>query len=732
MRRSLKATTAIVASLNLVLPTPIAAQTAQGDNPALDQGVGQQIMEVCADLDVASCVEATGLPEQLVADALNGGGASGEATTEEPLAETPENLEAEAETATESVSEADEPVADAVSEPSESGEEAIERATEEATPPPAEVSEGGEETMEAAGEELEDSLTQTETGDPQQSDAAQGDQSDAAPSDGMEPTAEERAGSTETQPRASAAGDAAGTDEATTEPMADGQPDGAGLQGGTEMGEDSPSSGMTAEEVQRELEAGSEAQSGETTEDAGAEAAVPAEDNASTESATSPENSATETGASGTSGDTATTDGSDSTETDTDATAADNPPAEAATDGATDQGSTTAEPMMNGEGGSQAETDAAPETQMTESERAAIEGGTDTAVAATAEDGTPSSEVARETVTEESARSSGEDFDTAISREPASGADAQTSEETSAESDDDSGLSNLQKALLVGAGALAVGTLLNNNRQVVASSDDRVVVSGSDGGYELLKDDTALLQRPGTEVATQSFDDGSTRTIVTRPDGSQIVTIRDADLRVLQRVRVTPDGERIVLIDDTGETQPVDVASLRPADRPSAEGGMDSDALRQALATQGAFDRTFSLAQIRNIAEVREQVPAVELDNITFATGSAAIPPEQAEELTALGRYIRDAIAENPREIFLVEGHTDAVGNAAYNLALSDRRAESVALALTEYFDVPPENLVVQGYGERFLRVETEAAERANRRATLRRITPLLQMAAAN
>jgi outer membrane protein OmpA-like peptidoglycan-associated protein len=54
-----------------------------------------------------------------------------------------------------------------------------------------------------------------------------------------------------------------------------------------------------------------------------------------------------------------------------------------------------------------------------------------------------------------------------------------------------------------------------------------------------------------------------------------------------------------------------------------------------------------------------------------------------------------------------------------------------VALALTENFAIPPENLVVQGYGERFLRVETEAAEEENRRATVRRITPLLTAVAS-
>ncbi|SNR42687.1 OmpA family protein, partial [Paracoccus sediminis] len=78
---------------------------------------------------------------------------------------------------------------------------------------------------------------------------------------------------------------------------------------------------------------------------------------------------------------------------------------------------------------------------------------------------------------------------------------------------------------------------------------------------------------------------------------------------------------------------------------------------------------------------------------------------------------------------FLIEGHTDTVGSDAANLALSDRRAESVALALTEYFEVPPENLVVQGYGEQDPQIRREGDIRENRRAAVRQITSLLQTA---
>ena len=38
-------------------------------------------------------------------------------------------------------------------------------------------------------------------------------------------------------------------------------------------------------------------------------------------------------------------------------------------------------------------------------------------------------------------------------------------------------------------------------------------------------------------------------------------------------------------------------------------------------------------------------------------------------------------------------------------------------------FQVPPENLTTQGYGEQHLKVPTEGSECANRRVTARRIT---------
>ncbi len=295
-------------------------------------------------------------------------------------------------------------------------------------------------------------------------------------------------------------------------------------------------------------------------------------------------------------------------------------------------------------------------------------------------------------------------------------------------------LSDLEKVGLIALGAVVIGAIINGNKQVVANTGDRVVVRQPDGTYQVYKDDNALLREPGSTVRTESYDDGSTRTIVTRADKTQIVTIRDASGRVLQRVAYDQTGHGTVLIDDLQPEQPVIVSQLPRAQPKSNQISLDkSDAeLRAQLAAAEVSDngRRYSLRQIRNIPEVRYLAPTIDVNNITFETGSSAILPSEAKKLSKLGQLIKHMISINPGEVFLIEGHTDAVGSAASNLALSDRRAESVAKALTEYFGVAPENLVVQGYGESELKIDTLGDERKNRRVAVRIITPILRQSA--
>ncbi|GHC08606.1 hypothetical protein GCM10007291_00690 [Gemmobacter nanjingensis] len=333
-------------------------------------------------------------------------------------------------------------------------------------------------------------------------------------------------------------------------------------------------------------------------------------------------------------------------------------------------------------------------------------------------------QVTESRVTREDRRDASRDYDTPVI------GDQQTAKK------DSGGLSKLEKAGLLALGALAVGTLLKNGNKVVSNTGDRVVVDRGYGDYVVLKDDDALIREPGSNVRTETYRDGSTRTTVDRADGTQIITIRDASGRVLRRARINLDGSQTLLIDDLSDrVQEVDVTRL-PKPQPGlaiSTSGEDA-ALRARMLSLRAAEagRSFSLAQIRDYPEVRALAPTVDVDNITFETGSAAIRPSEAEKLSQLGEFMSQMIEENPGEMFLIEGHTDAVGDAAYNLALSDRRAESVALALTEYFDVPAENMVVQGYGEGELRIASAGDEPRNRRAVVRMISPLMRQLASN
>jgi outer membrane protein OmpA-like peptidoglycan-associated protein len=301
-------------------------------------------------------------------------------------------------------------------------------------------------------------------------------------------------------------------------------------------------------------------------------------------------------------------------------------------------------------------------------------------------------------------------------------------------------LSDLEKVGLVALGALVVGAIIKdaNNKQedrrVVSNTGDRVVVLKPDGTYQVYKDDDTIIRRPGSDVRTETYRDGSTRTIVKRADGTQVVTIRDASGRVLRRAQYDDLGRELVLIDDL---EPEEVVVIRDLPKPRKSrviiSSQDEDAeIQVAMAAKevARVGRKFSLRQIREIPEVRALAATIDVDAITFDSGSAAIRASEADDLADLGDLMQSMLDKNPREMFLIEGHTDATGAAAMNLALSDRRAESVALALTEYFDIPPENMVIQGYGETELRIDTLANEKRNRRVAVRIITPLLRQAA--
>ena len=104
------------------------------------------------------------------------------------------------------------------------------------------------------------------------------------------------------------------------------------------------------------------------------------------------------------------------------------------------------------------------------------------------------------------------------------------------------------------------------------------------------------------------------------------------------------------------------------------------------------------------------------LRGVTFESNQAELKPDSAE---ALGKAVK-ALQENASLRVIIEGHTDDLGEAEYNLELSRQRAETVRQYLIDH-GVDGERLQAVGKGETEPLVENtnERARAQNRRVQM-------------
>jgi len=81
--------------------------------------------------------------------------------------------------------------------------------------------------------------------------------------------------------------------------------------------------------------------------------------------------------------------------------------------------------------------------------------------------------------------------------------------------------------------------------------------------------------------------------------------------------------------------------------------------------------------------------------DVGFDTGKAVVRPAYFKEIEKIASFMN----EYPHVNGTIEGHTDSVGSAEYNLRLSQRRAESVVNMLVEKYGIDGSRLTARGYG---------------------------------
>ena len=119
----------------------------------------------------------------------------------------------------------------------------------------------------------------------------------------------------------------------------------------------------------------------------------------------------------------------------------------------------------------------------------------------------------------------------------------------------------------------------------------------------------------------------------------------------------------------------------------------DKTAAAIALANDRA---TSELALLQSGFSVKDLLFALNDSVVNFASDSAEVPDSMAPFLKIAASELKQLKAGHVLEI---AGYTDSTGDAALNLALSQRRAEAVREALIKY-GADPDMLVAKGYGD--------------------------------
>jgi outer membrane protein OmpA-like peptidoglycan-associated protein len=131
-----------------------------------------------------------------------------------------------------------------------------------------------------------------------------------------------------------------------------------------------------------------------------------------------------------------------------------------------------------------------------------------------------------------------------------------------------------------------------------------------------------------------------------------------------------------------------------------------------------------ALARARELEKELAELQGKQTDRGLVLTVGDVLFETAKADLMAAGLRNLDKIAEflvkNPQRNVLVEGHTDSRGGDSYNLELSERRANSVRLALIQR-GVAPERIIARGFGKAMpiASNDSETGRQQNRRVEI-------------
>ncbi|MDE1166025.1 MAG: OmpA family protein [Pseudomonas sp.] len=142
--------------------------------------------------------------------------------------------------------------------------------------------------------------------------------------------------------------------------------------------------------------------------------------------------------------------------------------------------------------------------------------------------------------------------------------------------------------------------------------------------------------------------------------------------------------------------QRVEVAKQTIALR-TAENNLKNASAQRAQARLDSRDAQIKQLQESLNAKQTDRGTLVTFGDVLFDLNKAELKNSGMMNVNKLAQFLQ----ENPDRKVIVEGYTDSTGATSYNQSLSERRANSVRMALVK-MGVDPARVVSQGYGKEY------------------------------
>jgi OOP family OmpA-OmpF porin len=151
--------------------------------------------------------------------------------------------------------------------------------------------------------------------------------------------------------------------------------------------------------------------------------------------------------------------------------------------------------------------------------------------------------------------------------------------------------------------------------------------------------------------------------------------------------------------DNDGVTDDIDACPRTPANVTVDSRGCaidtDGDGVADYKDACPGTDLAGARIDARGCYEILKEEVSVKL-NVEFNFDSAAARPAHRAEV----KKVFDFMTQYPQTSVTIEGHSDSRGAEAYNLDLSQQRADTIANILTNDFSIAKDRVKAVGYGE--------------------------------